>query len=101
MSQYPASIGRSSYEIPYESYEDLPLLQILCKEVNRLVNSVIASNPTVSNEFALVLALINTIYETGYSLDKNPSQNPEESLQEKQYSKQDILAIIEVLQKYL
>ncbi len=101
MSQYPASIGRSSYEIPYESYEDLPLLQNLCKQVNRIVNAVIASNPTVSNEFALVLALINTIYETGYSLDKNPSQNTYEYPQEKQYSKQDILAIIEVLQKYL
>ena len=101
MSQYPASIGRSSYEIPYESQEDLPLLQTLCKEVNRLVNSVISSNPTVSNEFALVLALINTIYETGYSLDKVPSQNTEEFPQENQYSKQDILQIIEFLQKQI
>ena len=95
MSQYQASIGRSSYEIPYESQDDLPLLQTICKEVNRLVNSVIASNPPVSNEFALVLALINTIYETGYTTKMQESYN------ELQYSKQNIIEIIELLQKQL
>jgi len=95
MSQYQASIGRSSYEIPYESQDDLPLLQTICKEVNRLVNSVIASNPPVSNEFALVLALINTIYENGYATKMQESYN------ELQYSKQNIIEIIELLQKQL
>jgi hypothetical protein len=95
MSQYQASIGRSSYEIPYESQDDLPLLQTICKEVNRLVNSVIASNPPVSNEFALVLALINTIYETGYTTKMQESYN------ELQYSKQNIIEIIELLQRQL
>lgn len=95
MSQYQASIGRSSYEIPYESQDDLPLLQTICKEVNRLVNSVIASNPPVSNEFALVLALINTIYENGYTTKMQESYN------ELQYSKQNIIEIIELLQKQL
>ncbi len=95
MSQHQASIGRSSYEIPCESQEDLPLLQTLCKEANRLVNSVIASNPTVSNEFALLLALINIIYETDYT------SKTHETHKESQYSKQDILGIIALLQKQL
>ncbi len=129
MSQYQASIGRSSYEIPYESHDDLPLLQTLCKDVNRIVNSVIASNPTVSNEFAILLALINTIYESKHSeistqspinddvlqhsnaitetvdthaesetkaLEDCKGQNPHEK---NGYSTQDVLEIIEFLQK--
>jgi hypothetical protein len=97
MSQYQASIGRSSYEIPYESHEDLPLLKTLCKDVNRLVNSVIASNPTFSNEYAILLALINIIYESNQakaSSDDSTIVMPHGN----QYSTQDILEIISFLQ---
>lgn len=115
MSQYQASIGRSSYEIPYESQEDLPLLQALCKDANRLVNSVIVSNPTISNEFALLLALINTIYEKNHAENSNEepleggenqsktvesgeNSQDENQSHEKPYSKGDILELIAFLQ---
>lgn len=111
MSQhYTASIGKSTYEIPYESHEDLPLLKSICADVNRLINTIISSNQLISNEFALVLALLNIVYETGYSVEKSNEinnvkakndaspHNLEVNQQEfKQYSTQDILAIIEYI----
>lgn len=113
MSHYSAPIGKSSYDIPYDSLEDLPLLKDICKEANRLVNSVIASNPTSSNEFALLLALVNVIYEQSIGSDKNSEHASHESKNqinesneisstlERKYSKQEVLDIISHLRASL
>jgi hypothetical protein len=91
MHIYTISIGRSSYDIPYNSHEDLLQLKKICSEANKLVNSILSTNQTITNEFALVLALVNVIYESQFS----PSQAIHKSeSRDKLYTQEDILEII-------
>ncbi len=119
MSQYSTSIGKSAYEIPYDSNEDLLILKSICKDTNILVNSIISSNPVISNEFAILLALINIVYETKYSADsaKNPINEGENqgvnkelvrgvddkeiNFQDIKYSQDEVLQLIAYLQRHI
>jgi len=91
MHIYTISIGRSSYDIPYNSHEDLLQLKKICFEANKLVNSILSTNQTITNEFALVLALVNVIYEGQFSLSR-AMHTPES--RDKVYTQEDILEII-------
>jgi hypothetical protein len=106
MKIYKAYIGRSSYEIPYENSEDLQELQEICKEANSLINTIASQDKTSTQEFALVLALVNLIYEnTNLKLNENKeslkpqnnSQNVKDSNVAKKYSQHDVLQIIEYM----
>jgi hypothetical protein len=101
MSQhYNASIGKSTYEIPYESQDDLPLLKTICANVNRLINTIISENQLISNEFALVLALLNIVYETGFSMENtNVESAKNDNSQGVKYTSQDVLEILEYIKK--
>jgi aminoglycoside N3'-acetyltransferase len=91
MHIYTISIGRSSYDIPYNSHEDLLQLKKICFEANKLVNSILSTNQTITNEFALVLALVNVIYEGQFSLSR-AAHKPE--TRDNVYTQEDILGII-------
>lgn len=93
--QYRAAIGKSSYEIPYSSDEDLPLLKELCSKVNTVVNTVIASNKNITNEQALILVLINTFYEIHTGSDSRLQNSPAG------YTKEDVLKIISMMHETL
>lgn len=100
MKLFKAYIGRSSYEIPYEQDEDLQDLQEICKEVNSLINIISSQDKTANQEFALVLALVNLVYEnktlkpSQTSQKKSTSQNIQE---QKTYTQSDVLQIIEYM----
>lgn len=91
MHIYTISIGRSSYDIPYNSHDDLLQLKKICFEANKLVNSILSTNQTITNEFALVLALVNVIYEGQFSLSRATHQ-PEN--RDRIYTQEDVLEII-------
>jgi hypothetical protein len=91
MDIYTISIGRSSYDIPYNSHEDLLQLKKICFEANKLVNSILSTNQTITNEFALVLALVNVIYEGQFS-SYMATHKPES--RDNVYTQEDILEII-------
>lgn len=93
--QYCAAIGKSSYEIPYSIDEDLPLLKELCSKVNGAVNTVISSNKSVTNEQALLLALINVFYEIHVGFDGASSKN----VHDRAYTKNDVLDIISIMHR--
>ena len=97
MNSYKAPIGRSSYNVPYNEQEDLLLLRKICSEANKLVNSILASNSDITNEFALVLALINVIYESNQTARQ--SQNALPLSNDTQYNTADVLYIIGHLKK--
>ena len=104
MNSYKAPIGRSSYNIPYNEQEDLLLLRKICSEANKIVNSILASNSDITNEFALTLALINMIYENQSSLNhagnsSNLSQQLTENHDSNTYTSEDVLSIIDHLKK--
>lgn len=87
---YNAAIGKSIYQVPYSSDDDLPMLQNLCKRINSIVNLVLATEKTMTNEKALLLALINVSFELQSLKDcKFP-----ENIPEKQYTSKDVLEII-------
>lgn len=92
MYTHKASIGRSFYEIPYQSQDDLKILSKICEEANQIVNTILSSDSTVTNEFALLLALINTIYDS--KTISNTSQSA-------RYTQNDILDIISSMQNIL
>jgi hypothetical protein len=89
---YTISIGRSSYDIPYNSHDDLLQLKKICFEANKLVNCILSTNQAITNEFALVLALVNAIYEGQFSLSKSAIHKSES--RQKLYTQEDILEII-------
>ena len=97
MQTYKVAVGKSSYDIPYQSQDDLPQLKTVCTVANKLVNSIIAINQKIDNEFALILALINVIYEKHFTEEvKQESANTEQI-----YTQNDILNIISFLKDKL
>lgn len=94
MNIYKAPIGRSLYEIPYDSPDDLSYLKQICGEVNKMVNAVLATDNTITNEFAILLALINKIYEIKFeNVDSKTAAEKSQDIQ-KTYSSDDILRVI-------
>ena len=92
---YNASIGKSFYSVPYESENDLPIIQDLCTKINSIINKIISTNKAITNEQALFLALLNVFYE-----NTSDSGAHTQSLATT-YTQHDVLQIISFLQSNL
>ncbi len=91
MTLYKVAIGRSSYDIPYGTEEDLRQLKDICSKVNIMINSILATDSSMTNEFASILSLINYIYEANnISHADHTLANPASQT----YTSKDILLLI-------
>ena len=92
---YNASIGKSFYSVPYETENDLPIIQDLCTKINSIINKIISTNKSITNEQALFLALLNVFYENKTDLGTHTHALAST------YTQNDVLQIISFLQSNL
>jgi hypothetical protein len=88
---YNAAIGKSFYEVPYTKEEDLSTLKELCTKINSVVNVIIATDKNITNEKALLLALINITFEANAIENNKNSDN--------KYTSNDIMEIISAIHR--
>ena len=92
---YNASIGKSFYSVPYETENDLPIIQDLCTKINSIINKIISTNKEITNEQALFLALLNVLYENKTDLGTHTQDLIST------YTQNDVLQMISFLQSNL
>ena len=92
---YNASIGKSFYSVPYETENDLPIIQDLCTKINSIINKIISTNKAITNEQALFLALLNVLYENKTDLGTHTQALAST------YTQNDVLQMISFLQSNL